>query len=182
MAYCSDIVNLQALYGADRSAGPLAKLTQARQSLVDVSGKLERLTDAMLAATEGGVPATFVKRARELEAEQIRLQGVVQAAERDLTATARTDIQGTDAAWQELVAGVEAQDTDARLRTRQLVADTFERILIYHRGTRPTPEGEKGPMDMMLLAKGGTARMLRVDRQGRLITAESLSTPPTPPQ
>lgn len=46
--------------------------------------------------------------------------------------------------------------------------------MIYHRGTRPTPEGVKGPMDMMLLAKGGTARLLRVERSGKLIASESL--------
>lgn len=175
MAYCSDIVNLQALYGADRSAGPLAALTHARQQLADVATKLERLTDAMLASdADGGVPATFAKRARELETEQMRLQEAVQAAERDLTAAARTDIKGTDEAWKRLVDGVEAQDYDARLQTRQLVADTFERIVIYHRGTRPSPEGEKGPMDMMLLAKGGTARLLRIERSGKLIASESL--------
>ena len=175
MSYCSDIVNLQALYGADRSAGPLAALTHARLQLAEVATKLERLTDAMLASESDGVPATFAKRARELEADQLRLQATVQAAERDLTATARTDIKGTDEAWRRLVDGVEAQDYDARLQTRQLVADTFERIVIYHRGTRPTPEGDKGPMDMMLLAKGGTARLLRVDRTGKLIMSESLA-------
>ena len=175
MAYCSDIVNLQALYGADRSAGPLAALTHARQQLVDVATKLERLTDAMLSSAAEGVPATFAKRARELEAEQLRLQAAIQAAERDLTATARTDIKGTDEAWKRLVEGVETQDYEARLQTRQLVADTFERIVIYHRGTRPTPEGEKGPMDMMLLAKGGTARLLRLSRSGQLIASENLA-------
>ena len=174
-AYCSDIVNLQSLYGADRSAGPLAALTHARQQLVEVATKLERLTDAMLASSEDGVPLTFVKRARELETEQHRLEASVQAAERDLTATARTDIKGGDEAWRRLVDGVEAQNHDARLQTRQLVADTFERIVIYHRGVRPTPEGEKGPMDMMLLAKGGTARLLRIDRDGKLIMSESLA-------
>lgn len=175
MAYCSDIVNLQALYGADRSAGPLAALTHARQQLADVDSKLERLTDAMLASSAEGVPATFAKRARDLEAEQLVLQATIQAAERDLTATARTDIKGTDEAWRRLVEGVETQDYEARLQTRQLVADTFERIVIYHRGTRPTPEGEKGPMDMMLVAKGGTARLLRIERSGKLIASESLA-------
>lgn len=175
MAYCSDIVNLQALYGADRSAGPLAALAKARQDLADVATKLERLTDAMLASSEDGVPATFAKRARELEAEQLRLETTIQAAERDLAATARTDIKGSDEAWRRLVDGVEAQDYEARLQTRQLVADTFERIVIYHRGVRPSPDGEKGPMDMMLMAKGGTARMLRIDRAGQLIMAESLA-------
>ena len=61
----------------------------------------------------------------------------------------------------------------ARLQARQLVADTFERIVIYHRGVRPGPEG-KGPMDMMLLAKGGQARLLRIDRQGKLLVAETV--------
>jgi DNA invertase Pin-like site-specific DNA recombinase len=177
MDYCSDIVNLQALYGADRSAGPLSKLTRARQDLVVVESKLEKLTDAMLASAEDGVPLTFAKRARELEAEQQRVQGVIQSAERDLAATARTDIQGTDDAWKRLAAGVEAQEYDARLQTRQLVADTFERIVIYQRGVRATPTEDKGPMDMMLMAKGGTARMLRIDRKGQLIMAESLSEP-----
>lgn len=177
MEYCSDIVNLQALYGADRSAGPLAKLTNARQDLVDVANKLEKLTDAMLASAEDGVPLTFAKRARELEAEQQRIESTIQEAERDLAATARTNIQGTDEAWKRLAAGVEAQEYDARLQTRQLVADTFERIVIYHRGVRPTPSEDKGPMDMMLMAKGGTSRMLRIDRKGQLIMAESLSEP-----
>ena len=173
MQYCSDIVNLQALYGADRSAGPLARLTQARQELADVASKLDKLTDAMLASADDGVPLTFAKRARELEAKQQQLEAEIQAAERDLTATARTDIQGIDQAWTRLADGVEAQDYEARLQTRQLVADTFERIVIYQRGVRPTED--KGPMDMMLLAKGGTARMLRIDRDGNLIMAESLS-------
>ena len=177
MQYCSDIVNLQALYGADRSAGPLAKLTNARQDLLGVAKKLEKLTDAMLASAEDGVPLTFAKRARELEAEQQRLESTIQEAERDLAATARTNIQGTDEAWKCLAAGVEAQEYDARLQTRQLVADTFERIVIYHRGVRPAPSEDKGPMDMMLMAKGGTARMLRIDRKGQLIMAESLSEP-----
>jgi len=44
MAYCSDIVNLQALYGADRSAGPIAALTKAKTDLAEVAVKMERLS------------------------------------------------------------------------------------------------------------------------------------------
>ena len=166
--------------------GPMAKLSKAQHDLVDVASKLEKLTDAMLASAEDGVPLTFAKRARELEAEQLVLEATIQEAERDLAATARTDIQGTDEAWKRLAAGVEVQEYEARLQTRQLVADTFERIVIYQRGVRPTED--KGPMDMMLLAKGGTARLLRIDRGGKLILSESLAErvgtnekkPPTP--
>lgn len=176
MNYCSDIVNLKALYGADRSAGPLATLTQARQQLAEVTEKLERLTDAMLESSDEGVPATFAKRARELEAQQQRLQASVQAAERELTATARTNIDGIDVIWQNLIDGVEAQDHDARLKARQLVADTFERIVIYHRTVTPE-DNPKGVMDMMLLAKGGTMRLLRLNSEGQVLAADEAMSP-----
>ncbi len=171
MTYCSDIVNLQALYGADRTAGPMMVLAKARKDLADVATKLDRLTEAILASSEEGTPAAFAKRARELEAEQLRLDILIQATERDLAAASRQDIAGVDSAWRRLAEDVEAQDYEARLQARQLVADTFERIVIYHRGVRPR---EGGPMDMMLLAKGGNARMLRLSRDGQLIAAESL--------
>ena len=173
MAYCSDLVNLQALYGADRAAGPRAALATAREQLATITTQLERLTDAMLASAADGVPATFARRARELEAEQARVQAAMTSAERELTASARTDLTGADAAWRALAAGVESQDVDARLQTRQLVADTFERIVIYHHGIRPD-ESAKGQLDVMLLAKGGTARVLRIDARGVWMAAESL--------
>lgn len=175
MAYCSDIVNLQALYGADRGAGPRATLAAARDKLALLNAQLEKLTDAMLAsADDGGVPASFAKRARELEADQARCEADVAAAERELSAAARTDLSGADTLWKELTAGVEAQEYDARLRTRQLVADTFERIVVYHRGVRPD-ETPKGTIEIMLLAKGGTARLLRIDAKGGWMDAENVT-------
>lgn len=176
MAYCSDIANLRALHGGDRSAGPRAALTQARQALASVDKKLEKLTDAMLASKGDGIPLTFARRARELEAEQQRLQSDVAAAERELANTARVDIEGADEAWRRLAVRVEAQDVDARLQARQLVADTFSRIAIYHRSTRPDQNpGKTNMMDMLLLAKGGNARVLRIDSLGRLISFEDIS-------
>ena len=70
-----------------------------------------------------------------------------------------------------LAAGVEAQDTDARIKARQLVADTFERIVVYHHGVDPdnTPDGV---IEVVLIAKGGAGRQLRIDRAGRVLTAE----------
>ena len=177
MSYCSDIVNLQALYGADRGAVPRARLAVARDQVNQLTQKLERLTDAMLASEDdkgGGVPATFARRARELEAELQKQQTEILGAERELAASARTDLAGTDEVWRKLSAGVEAQETEARLQTRQLVADTFERIVIYHKGVRPA-ETPAGMMDMMLIAKGGTARLLRINAQGGWVAAESLA-------
>jgi DNA invertase Pin-like site-specific DNA recombinase len=173
MSYCSDIVNLQALYGADRAAAPRARLAAAREQVADLTQKLERLTDAMLDSQDGGVPAAFARRARELEAEQKKQEAEIAAAEKDLAASARTHLVGADEFWRKLCAGVEAQEPDARLQTRQLVADTFERIVIYHKGARPQ-ETPDGMMDMMMLAKGGTGRLLRINASGEWIAAESL--------
>lgn len=174
MAYCSDIVNLRALYGGDRTAAPRARLAVARETSAELTAKLDRLTDAMLASAEdGGTPAAFARRARELEAQLQTVDAEIAAIERELASAARTDITGADAAWRALAAGVEAQDVDARLQARQLVADTFERIAVYRRGLRPdeTPESQ---MDVMLLAKGGTARWLRIDKAGQWVAGEEL--------
>ncbi|MDD2728345.1 recombinase family protein [Malikia sp.] len=171
--YCSDLVNLQALYGQDRGAVPRAVLAKARGHLQEVEAKLQRLTDAMLEAEDEGVPLVFARKARELETEQRQLTEAIEAAERELAATVRADLTGVDQKWCELAERVEAQDVEARLQARQLVADTFERIIIYHRGIRPS-EDNTGPMDMMLVAKGGHGRVLRLSRRGDLIDAEDV--------
>jgi len=173
MSYCSDVMNLRALHSGDRAAIPRSALARARQELVDVSTKLERITDALLASAEDGSPLVFAKRARELEERQQQLQAEITQAERELAALARVDLSGADQKWRDLAAGVEHQDYEIRLQTRQLVADTFERIVIYHRGTIPdeTPAGE---MDMMLVAKGGAGRVLRINKKGELIQADHL--------
>jgi hypothetical protein len=75
--------------------------------------------------------------------------------------------------WRTLAAGVEALDYTARMQARQLVADTFERIAVYHHGTRPL-ETPKGVIEVMLLAKGGKARLLRIDRAGDVLACDDV--------
>ncbi len=173
MSYCSDVFNLQALYGNDRSAMPRALLAKLRTEAADVGAKLDKLTDAMLASSDEGVPITFARKARELEERQGEIQAEIAATERELASSVRTGVDGAEQKWRELADGVEAQDVDARLQTRQLVADTFERIVIYHKGMVPD-EIPPGQMDLVLLAKGGVARMLRIARDGTLVNAETI--------
>ena len=172
MRYCSDITNLRALYDGDRSTGPRTALTQARAEAADVASKLEKLTDALLAMDSDGVPLTFAKRARELEEHQAQLQRKITLLEAELAATARKSLDGADEIWRKLAEGVEAQDYDTRLQTRQLVADTFSQILIYHRGVDADPDSTV--MDMVLAAKGGQSRLIRITRTGDLVSAETL--------
>jgi DNA invertase Pin-like site-specific DNA recombinase len=172
MDFCSDIINLKSLYGSDRTSIPLKTLTQAKQELIKVEKKLERLTDAMLASEEGGVPKTFAKRARELEFEQQKFKLMVEAAERDLASTIRTDITGTDEIWKALTKGVLNQEPDARMKARRLVAETFSKILIFSRGVRPDETPSKN-VSMTLLAKGGVEKLLHIDYKGKWILGEN---------
>lgn len=174
MAWCSDLVNLKSLYLGDRAAEPRARLAALRARQADLADQLQRLTDALLAAgSDGGaLPATFVAKARDLEQQQAAATRDAEAAERELADLARTGLKGGAArAWAELAAGVEAQDVDARLRARQLVADTFERIAVYHHGTMPE-QTPPGVIDVVLVAKGGAARLLRINRAGQVLAAE----------
>lgn len=85
---------------------------------------------------------------------------------------ART-LRGVDTLWRSLAVGVEAQDVDARIQARPPKADTFERrIVVYRRRLRvsATPEGV---IDLVLLAKGGRARMLSIRGSGELAGSSS---------
>lgn len=171
MAYCSDIVNLQGLFGSDRSEGQRAHVATARGRVRDIEAQLEKITDAMLASAGEGTPMVFARRARQLETDLQDAQRALHAAEHELANLARKDTQGADEAWRALAAEVEAQDIDARLRARQLVADTFERIVVYARGMRPDPAANERDyqIDLILVGRGGNSRALRIDRDGNLL-------------
>lgn len=64
--------------------------------------------------------------------------------------------------------------TAAEVQVRQLVRDTFERIVIYHRGVHPDADGAH--IDLVILAIGGGSRMLRIARQtGVWVAQENFS-------
>lgn len=171
MSWCSDLVNLRSLCDGDRSLAPRARMASLRAEQATLAEQLRRLTDALLAA-DGAAPATFLQRARELEHRQAQTGREIEAAEHELAAVARVELSDdANAAWRELAEGVEAQDTDARIRARQLVADTFENIMVFHRGVK-VGVAPPGVIDLLLIAKGGVVRRLRIDKTGRVLAAE----------
>lgn len=175
IAYCSDLVNLRALYADDRAALPRAELANAQAALAALESKLQRLTEALLATDDP--PATFVARARKLEADRAVAVATAQEAERALAAASRADIVGADERWRTLAAGVEALDYTARMQARQLVVDTFERLVVYRHGRRPA-QTPAGTIEVVLVARGGTSRILRIDRTGAWNAGEDLVASP----
>jgi hypothetical protein len=156
MDFCSDMINLQTLYGGDRTTIPQRNLDAMRAQLAEVQVKITRLGD-LLEDGEGN-PAELKERLRAREEERADLIERIQQAEVELRKLQRANIVDADVRWQSVVDGVNALDYDTRLQARQLVADTFETIVVYHHGVR-----KKGPVDIELVAKGGSeACVLRI--------------------
>lgn len=171
VSFCADLVNLQSLHPRDRTALPRAELDQAQAELARIEQQLERLTEALLASDTPA--AAFARRAHELEAQRTAAAARVQASEQALAEASRADQAGADARWQSLAAGVEALDYAARMQARQMLVDTFARIVIWPRGVRPA-EAADGTIDVLLQARGGAGRMLAIDRAGGWVAGEEL--------
>ncbi|MDY7806447.1 recombinase family protein [Burkholderia stagnalis] len=163
MLYCSDQINLTRLLEGDSGTATLsAQLASARQRVAELEAQVRRVTDALL-LDDGEAPAAVLKRLRELESQLAGERREVDSLEHHLAASASAVAPAAADAWRDLVNGVEHLDYDARMMARQLVADTFSRIVIYQSGFRP--DVDEGSIGLLLVAKRGTTRMLRVDRR-----------------
>ena len=176
LAFCSDQINLSSLVSTgDTSAIHRAEISQARQRIADLEKKLERVTAALVDDDGGATPIAFVRKARELESQIAAAKAEERTAAVNLERTVNRSTPTIANEWRALVSAALNFDYDARMKVRQLVADTFESIVIYHNGVMP--DGKKvAPIDIVLIAKGGTPRMLRIDRKtGEWIAQEDAS-------
>jgi hypothetical protein len=162
--YCSDQMNLDRLQQPDDGGRQLRQqLLEARLRVEELGKQLERVTDALLADDSGAAPLAFVRRARELEQQQAEAQAAVQQLERQLAVQASPVAPARAERWAELAAQVEAGDYEAREQVRQLMLDTFERLVIYMRGVDLDPKQKV--IDMLMVPRHGAPRMLRIDRR-----------------
>ncbi|QMI45653.1 recombinase family protein [Burkholderia sp. MBR-1] len=163
MLYCSDQINLTRLIeGNPGSVSFRAELASARQRVAELEAQVQRVTDALL-FDDGEAPAAVLRRVRELESQLTSERRTVDSFEHQLTASASNVAPAAAEAWRELVNGVEQLDYDARMLARQLVADTFSKIVIFQSGFRP--DDDDGGIGVVLVAKRGTTRLLNVDRK-----------------
>jgi DNA invertase Pin-like site-specific DNA recombinase len=171
--FCGDRINLAGLFGGDRQAPARARRAAAMADVASIEAKLARVTDALLAADDAA-PLAFVRKARELEAELATARAAAMAAEREIEAAAVAGRPARAEAWAALANGVQAMDAEARLTARKLIADTFERIVIYARGF--VPDAASRDIGITLVSRSGAVRMLVVDRKsGAWRAAEDFS-------
>jgi DNA invertase Pin-like site-specific DNA recombinase len=164
MAYCSDQINLQRLQEPAKDGQDFRiHLVAARKLVDELERQLSRVTEALLAGeSDGATPMVFVRKARDLEEQLQVAKASVQRAERELTIVASRHTPADARLWADLAQRVDAQEVEAREKVRQLMLDTFERIIIYIRGV--VPEGRKY-IDVLLVARSGQRRWMRIERR-----------------
>lgn len=175
--YCSDQMNLDRLCQPDDSERRLREqLVEARLRVEELGRQLERVTDALLADDSGAAPLAFIRRARELEQQQADAQSSVLMLERQLVVRASPVEPARAERWAELAVRVQAGDYKAREQVRQLVLDTFERLVIYMRGVALDPKSKV--IDMLMVPRHGVPRALRIDRRtGEWLASEDWHLP-----
>lgn len=172
--WCSDMLNLRSLHTSGAGAAARSHAAQTRIERDKLDAQAQRITDAMLESAEP--PAAFVQRAREIELAMEDAERRLTEADEAVASLGRAMVDGADERWREVAAGVQALDRDARSAARQLVADTFERIVVYRKGVRPG-ELPPGDMEVMLIAKGGATRLLHIKRDGSWVAQDDWTLP-----
>jgi len=164
LAYCSDQMNLQRLMVPVDDGRGLRQMLQAAQHRHDeVERQLSRVTEALLADDGGAAPLAFVRKARELETELLELQGEVQRLERDIAVQGQRHSPAGVEQWRSLALQAQDMYSPAREDLRQLILDTFSRIVVYMRGVVPAAESET--IALLLVSRAGQRVMLEVDRR-----------------
>ena len=171
--FCSDQLNLQRLLQVgDDGQGIRQQLVITRAAVEKITMQLAKITEALLDDDSGSAPIAFVRKARELEAQQVVAEQKVVQLEYALAAVSGTSQPAQAERWEELAQLVGTDDYGAREKVRQLVMDTFERIVIYMRGLEP--DGRKGQfIDVQLLSRTGQQRLIQIDRRsGEWVSSE----------
>lgn len=160
LSYASDELNLTALFdGADRAAPARAQLATARARIEEVQANIDNIVDAIASGMNARL---FAHKLEGLEAELTKAQANARHAESELVAAASHVSPDLAKAWAALVEDVLALDYDARIKARDLMSRTFERITIYRSGIQP---GVGNAIDLILVGRGGNSRHLRIDRK-----------------
>lgn len=166
MSFCSDQMNLVRLQEPAGPRGDLhLSLTESRLKVADLEQQLSRITEALaLGEGDGVLPITFLRKARDLEEQLDAARTEERRVERELAGVTARQKPADAKLWADLALGVDAQEVEPRDKVRQLMLDTFERIVIYMRGVVPQGRSAKY-IDVLLISRAGQRRWLRVERK-----------------
>jgi DNA invertase Pin-like site-specific DNA recombinase len=161
LEFCADQFNLDALRQSDAGAATLAaRIAKVRAERAAVERQIGNITDAI--AEGGKLLRPLAAKLNELEDRREALAVDIMAMEREYASVSAAEHAADSGTWRALIDGCEALEFDARMKVRALVAETFERIVIYIDGVgRMAP----GYVDIEVVSRQGVYRIIRVDRK-----------------
>lgn len=160
MIYCADRMSMADLMDGGSAAQALrADLAKSRARLANTESRIDRLARA-LAEDEGAAPLAVLRQIRTLETAAIAERQSAAAMERELN-TQRPAPPDMAERWLDLIDGVEALDTEARLQARELARASFSRIMLWHAGD----PADGDTFEIEISARGGGSMRLRCDRE-----------------
>jgi DNA invertase Pin-like site-specific DNA recombinase len=164
LAYCSDQINLTRLMEpTDDGQQVRQRLQTCLRKQGEVERQLSRITEALLADDGGAAPLAFVRKARELEAELQQLQAEAEQLEIEQAVQGKGQTPAAAEQWAQLAAASQDIYSPVREQLRQLVLDTFSRIVVYMRGVVPDPQSKT--IAVLLVSRTGQRVMLEVERR-----------------
>lgn len=168
--YCADSMRMgELMNGGDHGQAQRAELAAARMKLADIETKLARI-HAALVSDDGPTPITLLRSMRELEADADATRLAIEQTERELAHHRPATTPDMADKWLDLIGGVEALDTAARMQARELVRASFSSIVLWHNGERTRP-ASRPVFDLQLTARGGGQIKLRFDRASGALMA-----------
>lgn len=159
--FCSDQFNLDAITSpGGESAELLSERAQLVTRIADIDAKIAKLVDAAL---DGDLPQALIKRMHDMETELVQTKQREQQVAAELSAAKSGATVASAELWEQLRSASLNLDYDSRIKVRQLVRDTFSRIVVHYSGALPTtPER---CVDVLLVAKNGARRLLTISRK-----------------
>ncbi|MBN3755991.1 recombinase family protein [Paraburkholderia sp. Tr-20389] len=158
MMYCSDQMNLDRLLATKgKPDARIAALTKQQAELAKLESRLAEVQQAIESGS--GSVITLVKAAETLEEQQRQQRERVTTLEREIAVDQRGK-RSTAEAWAALMEDVRMLDYDARMKARQLMVDTFERIEVYMKGAEAD---QPNILRLHLTSKSGVVQEIEID-------------------
>lgn len=176
MKYCADQMNLTRLLQGDSGEQiRLSELARARADAAATQAQIDKLMSVLL-DDSSAAPAAFAVKVRELETRLKTERAEVERLELELSATASQTPANADT-WAALANGVASLDADARLKARQLIRDSFSKILVYRLGY-PSYGDLGGCIALELHGKRGSHHVIEIESDtGALIARDDINDP-----
>ncbi|BAO89064.1 recombinase family protein [Caballeronia cordobensis] len=159
MEFCSDQMNLASLFvdGNEKTKTLSAALTHARQEVEQAQAALDTFIEVGALDSKGAGAKVIRERIAKLSTDVDERTAQVSHLEYELASLHRHSTPAVAEVWAALRKSVTQLDNEARIKARQLVADTFARIEIGL--------AHVDLIELRLVSKRDVVRTLQIDRK-----------------